>query len=474
MPKSQTNLAVGGLIVDGPGALHQRLATGIRARIAAGQFQPGDPLPPSRTLAEDLGVSRWVVTEAYDQLRAEGFLAGRVGSSTRVATTGSTTPTETGGEGRTAAPRWNLSPALPGLDTFPRTAWRAATTRALAGLGPTDLAPGDPRGHPDLRAAVAAHLRRIRSLTTTAEEIQITQGVSEATWWLCHHLTRAGARRVALEEPTWPRLRTVAESHGLEVVGVSVDDEGLDVDHLARLHQQARIDAVFVMPTHQFPTGVAMSGSRRRALLDWAAAHESLIVEDDYDAELRYDRHPIGALASLDRDHVVYLGSVSKTLSPALRIGWCSAPAPLATALAEIRSGPGAAAGTLEQAALADLMGSGGYERHLRRVRREYRRRRAALVEALLAQTPGSTAATLDSGLHLWWRLPPGCDEDHVVSRAAALGLSLTGLADCRSRPGPPGLVLGHAQIPVHRATDVATLLTRAIRESTRGCTVGS
>jgi GntR family transcriptional regulator/MocR family aminotransferase len=505
MASDQSNRVTGLLVAwdpDGPGPAHQRLAAALRAQVNAGRLRPGDRLPPTRVLADELGLSRWVVTEAYDQLKAEGYLTGRVGSGTVVAGAVPATPhpstprNSPRGQGKAhpssgssahrpsltprvdaeaerprgdaeaargaPAVRFDLSPALPDLSSFPRTAWRAALTRALAGVSDAELGHPDPAGAPALRTTIAGYLRRIRGLDLEPDHVHVTQGVRNAVALVCRALRAQGARTVAVEDPSWPRMRDIARSSGLDVVPVPVDGHGMQVRVLAGLD----VDAVFVTPTHQFPTGVPLSASRRLALIDWAAGGDRIIVEDDYDAEFRYDRRPVGALAARARDHVVYLGSTSKTLSPALHLGWMAAPARLERALAAARHGTGALAPTIDQLALVSLIQSGTYDRHLRRMRRLYQARRGAMLAALTATVPGEPAASMDAGLHVPWRLPDGVDEPAVLAAARARGLVLLGLSQCRVGPGGPGLVLGYGNVPEHQAPTVASIIADAVSPS--------
>jgi len=461
----------------GPGPAHQHLAAVLRAEINAGRLRPGEQLPPSRTLAEELGVSRWVVTEAYDQLKAEGYLSGRVGSGTRVAGPGGTTDERGDDAGdRAAVPASaslgstavDLSPALPDLASFPRTVWRAAMARALDGVTDHQLGHPDPAGTPQLRQTLAGYLRRVRAIEASASgpvtSVLVTQGVGNAVDLICRHLVADGARRVAVEDPSWPRLRQIVIGNGLEVIGVPVDADGLSVDHLVDADRQGRIDAVVTMPTHQFPTGVPLSAPRRRALIEWAREGVCWIVEDDYDAEFRYDRRPVGALATLAPDRVIYLGSVSKTLSPSLHLGWMVAPTRLLESITTSRAGLGALAPTLEQLTLVDLIASGAYDRHLRRMRRHYQARRRAMLDALVGSVPGGPAPSMDAGLHVLWRLPVGTAETAVVARCRERGLLVLGESACHLRASTaPGLVLGYGNVPGHRAAEVARTLAEAV-----------
>jgi GntR family transcriptional regulator/MocR family aminotransferase len=449
----------------GRGPAHQRLAASLRAQVNDGRLRPGDRLPPTRALAEELGLSRWVITEAYDQLKAEGYLSGRIGSGTVVAGAAArpAQPVPASAPARrpegSSAAQVDLSPALPDLASFPRPEWRAAVTRSLATVTDAELGYPDPMGAAALRSTIGNYLRRVRGLEVDPERVHVTQGVRNAVALVCRALRAQGARRIAVEDPSWPRMREVARRSGLEVVPVGVDEHGMQVAGLDRLD----VDAVFVTPTHQFPTGVPLTARRRLALVDWAASGGKIVIEDDYDAEFRYDRRPVGALAALSLDQVVYLGSTSKTLTPSLHLGWMVAPARLRQALGEARESVGALVPTIDQLALVALIESGGYDRHLRRMRRVYRQRRTAMLAALQAVVPGTAARSMDAGLHVLWHLPEGSDESAVLAAGRERGLLMLGLSQCRVGSGGPGLVLGYGNVPEHRAASVAASIAESV-----------
>jgi GntR family transcriptional regulator/MocR family aminotransferase len=415
-----------------------RLTGQLRDAIAGGRLAAGTRLPSSRTLAADLGVARGVVVAAYEQLVAEGRLVARRGSGTLVA---AGSPAGAGGRLRDpvqipgAPPDGLLRPGVPDLSMFPRAAWRRAYERALTGLRDADLGYGDPSGAPALRAGLAGYLGRVRAARVAADAILVTTGAAQAFTLLAGALRAAGLTAVGVEDPGSPAIRAHLSAQGVHPVPLPVDDGGLDVSALAA----TPLAAVLVTPAHQFPTGVVLAPERRSELLEWARRREGLIVEDDYDAEFRYDREPVGCMQGLAPAHVALVGSVSKALAPALRLGWLCAPdrwyAPLARAKAHADlGGP-----VVEQLAFAGLLDGGGYDRHLRRVRRTHRVRRDALVAALRRHLPAARVGGVAAGLHLVVSLGSTVDHDALARRAYRVGLAPLPLG---SRPG---LVLGYA-----------------------------
>jgi GntR family transcriptional regulator/MocR family aminotransferase len=465
----QTNLAWDTLLEldeERGGPLHARLSGALRAAIWDGRLPAGSALPPSRTLAEDLGCSRWVVTEAYAQLAAEGYLEARVGAGTRVRELGRAA----GGRPAPAtpparAPRIDLAPGLPDLRAFPLGRWVSALRSVASTLPYTELGYPDPAGHPRLRQVLAQYLTRVRGALVDPAQVTVCRGVADGTGRLCRALRAAGIGAVAIEDPGWHQLREAAASAGLRVVPTRVDAQGLVVGDL---DDDPAVRAVLVSPTHQFPTGVVLSAERRGALLAWAERVDGLILEDDYDAEFRYDRRPVGTIQGTDRDRVALLGSLSKTLSPALGIGWVVTP-PAWTGRLRTSGGPMSWPSTLDQLTLAAFLQAGAYDRHLRAARRRYRRRRDRLVAALGAHLPNARVLGVAAGLHLLVLLDDTVDAAAVVARAATGGLRVANLATYRVRDDArgPGLVLGYGNLADGQVEDAVTLLAAAVEAAT-------
>ncbi len=445
MDKTRTNFSVlVALRRDVRIPLHRQIETSIRDAIRAGRLPRGSSLPPSRVLAADLGVSRGVVVEAYQQLTSEGYLASYAGGYTQVAA--GPAPAVAGLRlAREIPPRIDLSYGRADVSSFPRAAWLRAIRGALASA-PNDLfgyLAGS--GVPELRTAIAGYLNRVRGTVAQPDQVVICTGYAQGIALLIGVLAAAGATRLALEDPSsgddaLPAARTL----GLEVTGIPVDLDGIRVDLLAA----SGADAVVLTPSHQWPTGSVLSAGRRAAVLRWAAGSGAVVIEDDYDAEYRYDRTPVGALQGLAPDRVVYAGSASKTLAPGLRLGWFVMPGHLAEPMAEAKIAADRGSPALEQLALADLITRGEFDRHLRRMRPVYRRRRDALLAALSRRLPWLEPAGVSAGLHLVTWLPPGLDEATVVDAAARAGVGIEGVTPYRiSHPGPGGLIFGYATV---------------------------
>jgi GntR family transcriptional regulator/MocR family aminotransferase len=427
--------------------LRAQLEAALCAAITGGGAPPGTRLPASRVLAEALGVSRGVVSEAYAQIAAEGWIEVRHGAAPVVRTElkgtvplssarGAERPGGACGEDKGLSWRVDLRATAPDLSAFPRKAWAAAVRRVLAEVPDAALDYGDARGDARLREELAAYLVRVRG--AGPGELVITSGYTQGLWLTCRALAGRGVRRVAVEDPSLDDAWATIRSAGLEVVGVPVDEDGI-------VPAAIDADAVLVTPAHQFPTGAVLAPERRRELLAWGG----IVIEDDYDGEYRYDRAPVGTLQRLAPDRVVYLGTASKTLAPALRLGWVLAPPELAAAIAQERwavdSGPPA----LTARAYAHLIAGGELDRHLRRTRREYRARRDALVAAIDRELPGCSVDGVAAGLHLRLRLPRGADERRIVDALAAQRIGVRGLGSyALEHPQPPGLIIGYGRLP--------------------------
>jgi GntR family transcriptional regulator/MocR family aminotransferase len=440
--------------------LHRQIETSLRDSIRAGRLPRGSSLPPSRVLAADLGVSRGVVVEAYQQLASEGYLASRTGGYTQVAAGPS--PATAGLQlARKAPPRIDLSYGRADVSSFPRAAWLRAIRGALAS------APNDVFGYlagsgvPQLRTAIADYLNRVRGTQAHPDQIVISTGYAQGIALLVGVLAATGAKRLALEDPSSADdALPAARAAGLEVVGVPVDGDGIRVGIL----RETNADAVILTPSHQWPTGSVLSARNRAAVLRWAAERDAVVIEDDYDAEYRYDRTPVGALQGLAPHRVVYAGSASKTLAPGLRLGWFVLPGHLAEPMAAAKIAADRGSPSLEQLALADLITRGEFDRHLRRMRPVYRRRRDALLTALARRLPDLEPVGVSAGLHLVTWLPPHLDEATVVDAAARAGVGIDGVTPYRiSHPGPGGLIFGYAAVNEQAIAEGIDILARVI-----------
>ena len=437
-----------------------QLETGLREAIRGGRLRPGARLPSSRALAQELGVSRRLVVEAYEQLAAEGYLLARRGSGTRVAPRAQSR----GGEGGApAAPApipppvegIDLFPGAPDLTLFPRRDWGRSLRRALAQLPDARLTYGEFGGTTELRVALAEHLGRVRAAAAEPEGIVVTAGYQQGLRIFCQLVKARAGSQVGVEDPGYPIAGWTIEAEGLEVVPVPIDEDGIDVGALAA----AAPNAVVVTPAHALPVGAVMAPERRRQLVGWARESGALILEDDYDAELRYDRGPAGALQGLAPDVVVLAGTVSKTLAPVLRLGWLLLPAEhrvTATAGRAMADGGGP---RIEEWALADLIAGGAFDRHLRGARQRYRAKRETLLDAVAAALPDARVRGIAAGLHAVIELPDGIDEGAVVGGAKRAGVHVQGLAAfTRAHPHPPSLVVGYglpSERELRRAVEV-------------------
>jgi GntR family transcriptional regulator/MocR family aminotransferase len=440
------------------------LEAGLREAVSSGRLGSGTRLPSSRALAADLGIARNTVAEAYSQLVAEGWLTAKQGSGTRVAE-------RLGGLAGTSGPdaadlslprrvRYDLRPGSPDLSAFPRSTWLRAARRALNQAPFAALDYGDPCGRPELRAALAGYLARARGVRTSPEHILICSGFTQAFWLLCQVLRDRGAGTLAIEEYGLPSVRAAAAACGLAVRTLPVDAEGAMID------SAGDAAAALLTPAHQFPLGVPLVARRRAEAVDWALASDGLIVEDDYDAEFRYDRHPLGSLQAHAPDRVVYAGTASKTLAPGLRLAWLVVPPAMLEPLVAAKKLADRQSAVIDQLTLAELIVSGGYDRHIRRARLQYRRRRDRLVAALRRRAPDARVSGIAAGLHALVELPAGRTEDRVIAAAADRGLALSGLSSFvnGSRPRPrEAIVIGYAKPPEHAFTAAVARLVAVL-----------
>ncbi len=417
----------------------------MREAIRSGRLAAGERLPSSRALAAELGISRGLVLECYSQLQAEGFLTSRSGSVTRVAA-GALGPSEA--PARPApAPRLvvDFRPGVPDLTSFPRRDWAWALREGCRNATPAELGYGDPRGVEVLREVLAGYLRRVRGAVVGPEQIVICSGFGQGINLVLRSLAEVGIRRVAIEDPGDEDYRVICDRLGVEAVPVAIDQRGIDVDALAATD----VRAVILTPTHQFPTGTALAPERRQALVAWANERDATIVEDDYDAEFRYDRGPVGALQGLAPSRVALLGTVSKSLAPALRLGWLVCPAAQLESVTVDKRLSDRGSPTLDQLALAALIESGRYDRHLRHMRQVYAGRRETLIRALSKQAPAVVLQGIAAGFHAVAHLADGTDERAVVEQARARSVGVYGMSSYRpgERSGPPQLVLGFGNL---------------------------
>lgn len=416
----------------------------VRAAIAGGSVAPGTRLPASRVLAEELSMSRGTVVEAYRRLLDEGLLSTNRGGGTVVAarlhTSGDSPSSPAEPTERTEPEAVNASAGMPDLSAFPRAAWLRAQRRVLATATGRELGYTDPQGAPALRGAIAGWLARTRGLRVDPGRVVVTAGVTGALSLLAQVMREHGMSGCAVEDPGADGNRRILEHWLTAVEPVGVDGHGLVVDALARTSARA----VLVTPAHQYPTGVVLSPQRRRDLIAWADKVDGLVIEDDYDAEYRYDRAPVRAMHAIAPERVVHVSSLSKILAPALRIGWMLAPAALHDDLVRQRWATDLGSPTLTQLTLAELIGSGTLERHLRTLRGRHRHRRDAAVGAIRRWMPGCPIDGVAAGLHLVVRLPEHIDDTEFADRARAVGIAVDPLARHRFRPGPPGLIIGY------------------------------
>lgn len=439
----------------------------IRESIRNGALRPGARLPSTRDLARQLGISRRVVVDAYAQLAAEGYLSVRQGAWPQVSASATSLAPRSGtAEARRTAARFDFRPSTPNVSTFPRAAWMRSLRKAMSGISDADLGYGDIRGMVALRVELATYLGRVRGVVADVDRVLVTSGYTQGLGLVCRALTGAGARRIALENPGNPEEAAVVARAGLEPIRVGVDSDGIRVDEL----QRAGVDAVLLTPAHQHPTGVVLTGERRAALVEWLRREGTIAIEDDYDAEYRYDRTATGALQGLDPERIVYAGSLSKTLAPALRLGWLVVPPLIGEAVVHEKLLADRGTARIEQLALADFLARGELDRHLRRMRTRYRRQRDALIQALSDELPEARVRGIAAGLHVTLELPPGDHEQAIQAEARARRIEIETMDDFTAPPAAsqPALVLGYAQMPEPTIQAAVRELADAVR-ATRG-----
>jgi GntR family transcriptional regulator/MocR family aminotransferase len=453
-----------------PGARGARdlLLTALRDAVRSGRLAPGTMLPPSRHLASDLGLARNTVADAYAELVAEGWLASRQGAGTWVVKASSNQrPARPRGVGTPVVPTHNLMPGSPDVSSFPRHEWLASTRRALTDAPTSAFRMGDPRGRPELREALAEYLSRARGVRVSAESIVICAGVRHGV----ELLTRVfrGKGPIALEAYGLFIFRDAIAAMGVPTVPIGLDDRGAVVADLDRLEASA----VLLTPAHHNPHGMPLHPSRRTAVVEWAQRTGGYVFDDDYDGEFRYDRQPIGALQALSPDRVVYLGSSSKSLAPVLRLGWMVVPDDLVDAVINAAGGAQFYVDGLTQLAMADFIVSGQYDRHIRRMRARYRRRRDALVEALAGFDVGIRG--LAAGINMLLTLPDGL-EHQVLRRAGEAGVGLQGLSIMRHPlagpevAGSDGVIIGFGTPADHAFAGAVDALCGVLRASGLWC----
>ncbi|AHH94799.1 PLP-dependent aminotransferase family protein [Kutzneria viridogrisea] len=417
------------------------LERALREAIRSGRLTAGAQLPSSRALAQDLGLARGTVVQAYEQLLAEGYLLSTSRTSTEVAPVPGTPPSPPEPGKQRGQALHNLEPGTPDVSGFPRTQWASALRHAVATVPDEDLRYGDPRGHPALRRALAAYLARVRGVRVSEQQLIICSGFAQGLGLVSGALRAQGASTMAVENYGLRFHYEIVEGTGLRLLPVPMDADGLVVEQLPAA------DGVLVTPSHQMPSGTTLHPARRTALVEWARERGALVIEDDYDGEFRYDRQPIGAVQGLAPEQVVYAGTASKSLAPAIRLAWLAVPHRLVEPIVAARKLAERHCPTFDQVALAHLLDSGGLDRHLRRMRAHYRKRRDLLLDALRERVPQVRPTGIAAGLHVTLLLPEqGPDQREVARILAARGVATHPLSFYSRQPmAEQGLVIGYA-----------------------------
>jgi GntR family transcriptional regulator/MocR family aminotransferase len=465
MPDSGVNSPTGSdlhLELSGSGSRRSQLMHALREAIRSGRLPPDTRLPSYRALSADLGIARNTVADAYSELVAEGWLTARQGSGTRVARrVAPPPPIRRRPTSSSRMPIHDLMPSSPDASAFPRATWLTSARRAMLAAPSEAFGVGDPRGRPELRGALADYLARARGVRADAERIVVCAGFAHALQLLGTVLPAT----VAVESYGLSFHRDLIAGAGIRTVPLSIDEHG------ARVHELpgTSAGAVLLTPAHQYPTGGPLYANRRAAVVDWARGVDGLVLEDDYDGEFRYDREPIGAVQGLDPDRVVYLGSISKSLSPALRMGWMVLPDRMIDDVLAAKGRRELWSGAWDQLTLADFIRCGAYERHLRRMRGVYRRRRDHLVDAVAEHAPHIRVSGIAAGLHAVLELPSGTERSSLDA-ARRQGLAVDGLSFYRhpdsTMPHLDGLVVGYGTPPEHAFSAALQALCLALPDA--------
>ncbi|TDD53864.1 PLP-dependent aminotransferase family protein [Kribbella antibiotica] len=421
--------------------LRAGLTDALRDAVRSGRLTQGTLLPSSRSLAADLGIARNTVVKAYSALVAEGWLSTQQGSGTRVAHNAA--PRRASGK-TVSRPTHNLRSGQPDVSAFPRALWLRAARKAITQAPDEALGYCDPLGRIELRAALAEYLARARGVHATVDRVIVCSGVAHGLMLLAQVLRTRGVGAIAVESYGLHIHRGLLAAAGLHTPALAIDENGARTGELAEM---PGVGAVLLTAAHHFPTGVELRADRRAAAVDWARSTGGLIIEDDYDGEFRYDGQSVGALQELAPDQTIYLGTASKSLAPGLRLGWMVVPEALAQDIERAKGEVDWMSSTLEQLILAEFLSSGGYDRHVRTMRLQYRRRRDQLVAALAARAPGIRVTGLAAGLHAVVEVPRGTEES-ALQAATRFGVTTDGIDLFRHADVPPdrdALIIGYA-----------------------------
>lgn len=440
----------------------------LRESVENGTLWPGTRIPSSRQLALDIGVSRSVVVEAYEQLSAEGYLETRRGSGTTVsgrarsAPSGSTlVPPD---QERASAAVWDLRTGTSNVVDFPRQDWIRCVTSVVGDAGRQELGYSPPSGVPLTRRVLTGYLGRVRGVRSRPADLMVTAGFAQGLALVCKVLLDRGHTTLGVEDPGHPGEREFITSSGMRLAGIPVDEDGLRVDLLER----SGVRAVLVTPGNQFPTGARLSQARRERLTAWAREVDGYVIEDDFDSAFQHRNDRLPALQSLAPDRVVYAGSASKALAPALRLGWLAAPSELMASIENVRAGWDIGCSGLEQLAFTRFIDTGAFDRHQRRLRTEFHRRRQTVRREAESALPGSRVIGRDSGLQAYVQLPAHVDEQAVVRAARQRSVLLRGgrFYTLTDTSRPPALVISYATVGSAGLTRSMAALGAAYREA--------